>query len=111
MHGTASPSRQGKINLGNILRGANKEMKYLPTVEGYMDSKGRGTLCLIWCLGICIYAKKGRCCFRKGHVANEQITPTFASNLCQVLAPGVQYVLTYRSTGQGLSQKKHKGLG
>ena len=100
---------RGNINLRNILRGVNKDSKDLPTLKGYTNNKGRSTLFLNWCLGVCTYNKRGRCHSKKGHVMMEQITPTFASQLCTLLAPGVQHVLTHESTGQGPPEKQHKG--
>ena len=102
---------KGKINLGNILTGANIEMKDLPTLEGLTDSNGRSTFFLHFCLSICSYAKKGKCKFIRGHMEKDKIMQTFASKLCQVIAPGVQHMLTHGSTGKGLPQKKQKGSG
>ena len=102
---------KGKVNLGNILHGANIEMKDLPTLEGSTDNNGKSTLCLNWCLGIYSYANKGKCQITRGHLANDKIIQNFESNLCQVITPGVQYVLTHRSVGQGPPQRKQKELG
>ena len=71
---------EGKVNLGNILIGANIEMKDLPMLKRFTDSNGGSTLCLNWCLDVCSYAKKGKCKFIQGHVTKDKITQKMPHN-------------------------------
>ena len=64
---------KGKVSLGNILSGANKDMKDFPTLEGYTDSNGGVHFAL---LGVWVSAHMLR---KRGHVAKERTTLTFAS--------------------------------
>ena len=87
----------------DIVRGANKEIDDLPKLGEYMNNNGRSTICLDWCLGIYSYIRKGKCHFRHG-------AQKIAHELCQVLVPGVQHILTHGSMDQGPPKKETKRL-
>ena len=91
----------GIVNLSNILNGANKEMKDLPLLEGFIDNNERITLYLNWCLGVYSYVMRDRCRFIRGNVPKDNILNKFATKLCHVLALALQHVLMHGSSGLG----------
>ena len=101
----------GKVNLSNILSGANKEMKDIPVLEEFIDNKRRSILCINWCLGVCSYAMRIKCKFIRGHVPKEKTSNKFARKLCQVISSGVKHVLKHGLSGLGPPFKKPKLRG
>ena len=97
-------SIQGAHQSDGYHEGGNKEIDDLPKLDEYTNNDGMIIICLDWCLGICSYERKGKCCFR--HATTEHITETFFHELCQVLVPGVQHMLTPGYPEQGPPKKK-----
>ena len=91
-----------------ILNAAGKRFEDLPTLPGMVDAAGKNTSCYNFLCGNCPMTKG--CAFI--HVEKNNINDQWATNFCQVIQPGVDYVVRNEEAapggGKGSPSKKIK---
>ena len=93
-----------KVGLKKILSAANKTMKDMPSIKE-VAAQGK-TLCYSNTMGECPLGSE--CKFH--HVPGQHIPDNFATEVCHIIRPGVEYVIRNGNTpgGGGGKYKKIK---
>lgn len=101
----------GDPMLGNTLTAVNLTKADLPRIEELWDSDARKrNICFSYLLGRC---PRGRRCYQAkkgGHIEANALPPNFIGTFCQLLGPGVTWMV---KNGEALSvirdnKRKHK---
>lgn len=99
-----------RINLGQILTAAGRDIRDLPTIPEYVDNN-RPFLCWAWVLGRCHFGDS--CTFSRGHPPRRMLSDSFAGEVVAVLGEGIDKVVAERrrrgAVGGGSPEKKLKG--
>lgn len=79
----------GGVMMKKVLEAANKTYEDLPTLPKYMKD-GKSDLCYNYILGKCT----GKFCRHPdGHAPKSDLTPEFVTALCQLVEPGIKWVM------------------
>ena len=90
-----------RINLGNLLDAAKKDITDLPVIPAYVDN-GRPFVCWAHILGRCHFGNQ--CTFARGHPPRHPIPDSFASEVVGVLGAGVvSLVMTCQARRGGVA--------
>lgn len=79
----------GYVMMNKLLEASNKKYEDLPTLPKYMQDN-KSDICYNYVLGRCAGTN---CRHPKGHVPVADLTPDFVTALCQLLEPGVKWML------------------
>ena len=109
MHDYETTSGLGlRINLGQLLDAAKKEIRDLPVIPAYVDN-GRPFVCWAHILGRCHFGSQ--CTFFRGHPPRHAIPDNFANDVVELLGGGVTAMVAARQArggGGGSPPKQHK---
>lgn len=97
-----------RINLGEILNAAGRNIRDLPTIPEYVDN-GRPYLCWSWVLGRCHFGEG--CTFARGHPPRRMLPDIWAKEVVDLLSGGIGAVVAerrQRREGGGSPIKKQK---
>ena len=95
-----------RINLGQILTAAQREIRDLPVIPAYV-ANGRPYLCWAHVLGRCHFGSN--CTFSRGHPKRAEIPDQFAQEVADMLRGGIDIMVEERKQrGGGSPIKKQK---
>jgi hypothetical protein len=87
----------GRVMLTKVLRIAKSEWSQLPTIKKYLDvTNNVNNLCYNHVLGHC----PGKRCNRS-HATKDEVTESFVLQICQLIQPGVEWMLQNEPAAPG----------
>ena len=87
-----------RINLGQILDAAGREIRDLPIIQEYV-ANGRPYICWGHILGRCHFGKG--CTFARGHPPRRAIPDQFAREVVDMLGDGINAMVAERRERRG----------